>query len=184
MQVISSLLSLQASSIGDETVRNHMTESVNRVQAMAQVHEQLYQSGDFSMIDMADYIKTLAESLSMAQNRDPGSISLVVDARPIKIDIEKAIPAGLMLNELITNAFKHAFSGGAGGVITVAARKARNGTVELTVADNGSGMPPGFDPARADTLGLSLVYILAKQIEGSIEVTHNGGTAFRVGFKA
>jgi PAS domain S-box-containing protein len=183
MQVISSLLNLQAQRFPDAAVREAFRESQDRIRSMALVHEKLYQTRDLSRIDFSDYVKSLTSSLFRTYQTDATRIALKLDVDRAYLDINAAIPCGLILNELVLNALKHAFPGERKGEIIVELHENEGGTIRLTVRDNGVGFPDGVDIEHTDTLGLQIVTLLTGQLDGRIEVRREGGTAFSLSFK-
>ena len=180
MNVITSLLSLQAREIqGDSRAEAALKESIQRVRSMALVHEKLYQVSDLSKIPFREYIEILVQELLTiydAQNR----IAVNYQVQPVKLSINLAIPCGLILNELITNALKHAFPQGSGH-IGVALSTTEAG-YRLTVSDDGTGMPEAVDIASAESLGLHLVHILIEQLEGQFVLNRAQGTEIHITF--
>jgi two-component sensor histidine kinase len=181
LQVIASLLRLQADGIGDPRVTVALRESQNRVESMALIHEQLYETEDLQEVDLARHASLLASNLVHSYAVDEGRISwkVSVDAMPLTVD--RAIPAGLILNELISNAFKHAFPGGRKGFLSIEGRR-RNGAVVLEVRDDGVGMPGGAGRARPKSLGLEIVAILTRQLKGTFEIESDRGALCRITF--
>ncbi|MBY0456586.1 MAG: PAS domain S-box protein, partial [Gemmataceae bacterium] len=177
LQIVSALLELQARHAGDPAVLGLFAESRARVRSMALIHERLYRSSDLARVDFAEYVRQLARDLYRAYR-----VELDVDVPPLPVDV--AIPCGLLLNELMSNCLKHAFRGRPTGVLRVAFHQAAGGVHELRVADDGLGLPPGFDLTRAESFGLQLVVTLAEQLGGEVEVTGGPGTAFAVRFPA
>ena len=182
LQVTSSLLKLQSSYIHDSTARQMFLESQNRIRSMALVHEKLYGSGDLSRIDLADYSTDLAWLLFRTFSVDRSRISLAVEAQPVFLGIESAVPCGLILNELLSNCLKHAFPGDRHGQILVGISSDRLDRVTLRVRDDGVGLPSDLDVKGAETLGLQLVTTLAEQLQGRLEVDRTGGTEVRLSF--
>ena len=182
MQIISTLLDLQSETIIDEEALRAFRESQDRIRAMALVHEKLYQSADFSSIDLGEYIEKLANVLFNSYMADSERITLKVDVRHIPLEIDKAIPCGLIINELLSNALKHAFPDGRKGEISIRFDVEEDDRITLTVADNGVGMPEGVDPAHSRTLGLQLVSMLARQLRGEISLELTAGTVFTIRF--
>jgi len=168
LQVTSSLLRLQTSAIGDPAVREMFEETQARIRSMALVHEKLYQSTNLSEIDLGDYIRDLG-ALLLQSSAANDRIAIVVIGTPILLSIETAVPCGLIVNELLSNALKHAFPGGRHGLIHVQLHS-DNGSRMITVRDDGIGLPPDIDVESAETLGLRLVRALAQQIDGSIAI--------------
>jgi PAS domain S-box-containing protein len=179
LQVTSSLLRLQAAKVGDEGARQTLRESQDRIRSIALVHEMLYRSHDLSRVGFAEYVKALLLQLFRSYNADSRGIRHVIDVGEVELGIDVAVPCGLILNELVANALKHAFSDGRAGKIEVL-MKAEPSRYLLTVRDDGVGLPPGLDPRRTDTLGLQLVRTLADQLEGDFRVGSEGGTEVTV----
>jgi two-component sensor histidine kinase len=182
LMVISSLLNLQSGHITDDQTRSAVRESQSRVKSMALIHQLLYQTEEFTRIDFPKYLEQLLASLQSAYSRPGSKIQYKVYAEDIRIDIDTAIPLGLITNELATNAYKYAFEGREYGEIDVVFRKITETACMLSVSDNGKGLPPGFDPGNTDTLGLKLVRILSKQIKASFEFNNHNGSSFSVIF--
>ncbi|HEY6166825.1 MAG TPA: histidine kinase dimerization/phosphoacceptor domain -containing protein [Verrucomicrobiae bacterium] len=182
MQVISSLLNLQASSLRDPAVHSLFREAQDRVRSMALVHEQLYRSADLAHMNFADYARDLLNYVSRAYDVSPDQITLRLQIDPVPLSLDAAIPCALILNELASNAFKYAFPGRANGVIDVQMHGGGDKLVELIFRDNGIGLPPDLDVANAPTLGLRLVDMLVTQLEGRVDVKRGEGTEFRISF--
>jgi len=184
MQVISSLLKLQAETIKDERLRALFRDSEHRVRAMSLVHEKLYQAKDLAHVPFKDYLTSLIRYLYQSYTPKAGTIELVTEIEEIPLDITLAIPCGLITNELLSNALKHAFPGERTGTITLSLRSPEPHTYELTVSDDGIGLPEAIDLHTTTSLGLHLVTILVEdQLKGEIEVERTGGTRFRITFK-
>ncbi len=184
MQVISSLLKLQASACKNPELTERLNESQSRIHAMALVHEKLYGSRDFTRIDLAGYVRTLSQELFQSHKINQWKIALVVQTdAEVYLDINKAIPCGLILNELISNALKHAFPGGRQGKLQILLRETENKEIEIIVRDNGLGLPDDVNIHAPRSLGLDLVSGLVKnQLDGQIEVRRDKGTEFRITF--
>jgi PAS domain S-box-containing protein len=180
MQVISSLVSLQADGSGDETVREVLKDVTYRVRSMALVHEKLYQSADLARIDFAEYARSLLGYLWRAHGAAAANVRLTLDLEQVLLPVDTGVPCGLILNELVGNALKHAFQGRSEGEVTVALQNSVDGRIRLSVSDNGVGLPPGFDWRQASSLGLHLVKLLSKQLGASVEVSGEGGTRFEM----
>jgi PAS domain S-box-containing protein len=183
MQVISSLLSLQSRHLEDSKAIGMFKESQHRIRSMALVHEKLYQSKDLSRIDFGQYIQNLVVYLIDSYQVDSGRVRMKVDVRDAALDINTAIPCGLIVNELVTNALKYAFPGGRKGEVRVSLHPGADGRFTLTVGDNGVGWPRGADFRKTDTLGMQLVTMLVDQLDGAIELTSKPGTVFRISFR-
>lgn len=182
MQVISSLLSLQAHHIKDERDRVIFTHMQNRVRSMASVHEKLYHSKDLSSVDMGEFISSLVYQISDSTASPSGVINVRLEVAGVFFTIEKAIPCTLIINELVTNAYEHAFINGRRGTISVSLDETAPGSYRLVVADDGVGMPEGFCPETAGTLGMKLVVALTQQLQGSFEIHGNAGTTCAITF--
>ena len=181
LQVITSLLGLQARTIKDPATRKKFEESRYRIQAMAILHQILYESSSLAEIDFADYIRRLVEHLV----RSYGAASRIrteVHLEALRCHRDVALPCGLIVNELLSNAFKYAFPGGKNGEIRVVLRQGSPGKVHLMVRDNGVGLPPGLDWNTSPTLGLRLVRTLARQIDAEVKTSGRPGTLFSITF--
>ena len=183
LQVTSSLLRLQAAAITDDGVREIFRETENRIRSMALVHEKLYQSTNLSAIDLADYLRSLSELLYRSSAITPEKVEIDVTGGDIYLEIDDAVPCGLIVNELLSNALKHAFPDNRAGKIEIGLTERDDGSIFLTVQDDGVGLPAGFRMEAAGTLGLQLVQGLVQQIDGTIDVKrHSNGTEFDVAF--
>jgi PAS domain S-box-containing protein len=183
MQIISSLLNLQASQTKDRDFIRMVKDSQSRIRSIALVHEKLYRSRDFANINFSDYAESLTVHLFQFNQVDSSVVRLRTKLEDVFLDIQTAIPCGLILNELVTNALKHAFPAGTDGEILVELRPLEEDAFEMIVRDNGVGIPDGLDVGSTATLGLQIVTTLVRQIEGSMEVQGDGGTAVKVVFK-
>lgn len=187
LQIIHSLFSLQARTNRNAEVTDVLRSSQNRIRTMSLIHEKLYKSGDFARIDLSDYVRTFAGELHAAHSGIGARVSLKIDALPVSVELAIAIPCGLIMNELISNAFKHAFPEDWPGQaeIRVDLKMNSDDMIELTVADNGCGMAPGIEFMSTDTLGLKLVSILGEeQLKGTLVLVRDSGTAVTLRFKA
>lgn len=182
MQIISSLLSLQSSTIENPEMKDIFNESQNRVRSMSMIHEQLYQTDDLAKIDFNIYVNGLIKSLFQIYSSSQKHIEWDVNVEDVKLDLETAIPCGLIINELVSNSLKHAFKDRFNGKISVKMRK-NNGLIILKVADNGVGIPDNFQIEKASTLGLKLVKTLVNQLEGALVIEIKNETSFNVTFK-
>lgn len=182
LAVICSLFYLQSTHAGDQATVQIFREMENRVHSMALVHESLYGSGNLARINFADYARSLAEDI-LASHESPGKpVRLKTDLEPLIISVDLAVPCGLILNELISNAFKHGFPDGA-GEIRLTLRNGTEGRWILSVDDSGVGIPSDLDLGASRSLGLKLVRLLTQQIRGSFELARsNPGTSARLQF--
>lgn len=182
LQVVSSLLSLQGESIKDPPSRRAFREARDRVRSMASIHEMLYQSGDLARIDFSGYISNLASQLFSSHNVNPERVKLQIDVEPVSLGINLGVPCGLLINELMTNALKHAFPGGRAGTIMVGLKEMPDHSIRLAVRDNGIGLSPDIDVSAADSLGFQLITTLVSQLNATLEVRRDGGTEFVILF--
>ncbi|HOT47269.1 MAG TPA: histidine kinase dimerization/phosphoacceptor domain -containing protein [Spirochaetota bacterium] len=182
LNVITSLLNLQSDQIGDrEQAIEAFRESRNRIFSMALVHEKLYQTKSFSQVNFKEYIEDMTGELIHAYALGE-HVSIAFDVEEIMLDINVAIPCGLILNELVSNALKHAFTENTPGRIAISLKSAGGGALELEVSDSGKGLPEGFAIVSAKSLGLQLVNLLSKQIGGALTVESARGAIFKIRF--
>ena len=182
LQLISSLLNLQSSRIKDPAVAELFADSRNRVRSMALVHENLYRAGNFAKIPMASHLKALCAELTRAYVPAGGPLQLVINVGDVHLDMNRAMACGLIVNELVSNALKHAFPAGRAGRVHIELVPTAAGRQLLRVRDDGVGLPAGLDFGRADSLGLQLVGDLTRQLRGSISVVRDNGTTFAIAF--
>ncbi len=180
LQVVSSLLGLQARSIADIPTRKKFQESQHRIQSMALLHETLYRSDDLERIDFADYSDRLAKQLLISYGASD-RIRLITDLEVLRLDMNAAVPCGLIVNELISNSLKYGFPDGNSGEVHLDLHREPTGAC-LVVWDNGVGLPKGSDWRTAPSLGLRLVRTLSEQLGGSVEVDGRNGTCFTIRF--
>ncbi len=189
MQVISSLLNLQSSRIKNQDILEMFKESQDRIRSMSLIHERLYQSADLAKIDFSHYVQNLANHLFQSYRIDPEAVALKTNVRDVSLDINKAIPCGLIINELVSNSLKYAFP----KVKDTAKRKkkqgeigiqltADDGKVTLLFKDNGIGLPDDLDIETADSFGLQLVATLVAQLNGRIDIKRKPGATFKITF--
>ena len=179
LQVVASLLALQARSVADDSTRKMFEESHNRIHSMALLHENLYRSSDLSRIAFAGYVQSLANHLFRYYEIDK-HVLLKVDVDDIYLNLDAAIPCGLIINELVSNSLKHAFPAGRSGTVRIALHKRPGSQAELEVADDGVGFPGPISSAQS--LGLRLVRMLADQLNGRIELHSPPGASVRLTF--
>lgn len=183
LSVISSLLHLQAGQIRTkQQAVDAFKESRDRIYAMALVHEKLYNSGNLSQIDMRAYLEAMTRELSNAYGFGK-SITIHINVKNVYLNIHTAIPCGLILNEIVTNAFKHAFPEERHGRIDIKFYSRSHGIYHLIVRDNGIGLPENIDIRLSSSMGLKLVWILTQQLEGDLGVIRKNGTQFEITFK-
>ncbi|MBT4640413.1 MAG: PAS domain S-box protein [Deltaproteobacteria bacterium] len=185
MQIIASLLKLQLNGDKKRDVDNILKENIGRVYSMAQIHENLHRSDKLSEIDFKPYVQKLTQMLSQTYSADPRKVNFQVDTPELKLNIDKANPVGLVLNELISNSLKYAFPDGQQGTISIKSRMIDGGVIELIITDDGVGIPEGIDWESIDTLGLNLVQNLVRnQLNGSIDHDTTNGTKFIIKFNS
>ena len=177
LQIISSLLNLQAKAMKNEQLEGIFRECQDRITAMASVHQMLYKSQNFAEINFGEYLQETSSQLFRSYKTSSAVISLVIHAENVMLPIDTAIPCGLIINELITNTLKHAFPGARKGEIKIEMNRMENG-IGLHYEDNGIGFPKHVDFCNAETLGLKLIHMLVKQLDGNIEQFINGGTKY------
>lgn len=183
MQIVSSLLSLQASQTKNKDFIKMVKNTQSRIRSIALIHENLYRSQDLSKINFSGYVPSLVIHLFQFNQVNSNLIKLKMNLDNVFLDIQTAIPCALILNELITNSLKHAFPGGRGGEIIVELHPLEEHTFQMIVKDNGVGIPKGLDIEHTSTLGLQIAAMLVKQVEGSMEVLQEGGTTFMIVFR-
>ncbi|MEH2264488.1 PAS domain S-box protein [Nostoc sp.] len=182
LQIVSSLLQLQSQTLKDPEVIKVLRESQNRIESISLIHKNLYTSANIGQIDVGDYIHNLAASLLISYQIWPEKIVLETDIDSVSLNVDQAIACGLVINELISNALKHAFPNQQAGKISIALRNIGN-NIEMTIRDNGIGLPDNLDWTNTDSLGLSLVYdLVTEQLEGDITLERNRGTVFKIQF--
>jgi PAS domain S-box-containing protein len=183
MQIISSLIKLQERRVEEEEVRRALGASQNRIMAMSLIHEVLYQSGDLAAIDLSLYIKRLASNLFGVFGVNSKAIKLSIEVDQLSLGMNQALPCGLILNELLSNALQYAFTEREGGEIIVEASPLKEGVVTILVADNGKGLPLDAE-GEPDKLGLKLVRGLVEdQLNGELEISRDAGTVYTFRFK-
>lgn len=178
LQIISSLLSLQEQHVDNLAASDVLAESRGRIVAMAMIHEQLYISNDFSEIEIGSFLHRFLASIRSTY-RSNSNIQIRIEACSATLMLDQAIPFSLILNELVTNAYKHAFPGGRSGSIEIITRLV-DGDLACTVKDDGVGLPEGFSLPETTTLGLKIVYLLVNQLRGEITVRSSGGARFEL----
>ncbi len=179
LQIIISLLFLQSQKNDDPDITGALMDSQTRVRSMALVHEKLYQSANLSSIDFAGYLRNLVSNLMAAYGIGNERIRVTISAKDLPLTITTAIPLGLIMNELVSNTLKYAFPEGRAGELFIEGH-AQGSMLEITVRDNGVGLPGSIDWRYADTLGLHLVQMLIRQLRGTIDLSREAGTEFRL----
>ncbi|MEO8500434.1 MAG: PAS domain S-box protein [Vicinamibacteria bacterium] len=183
LQVITSLLRLETSRSTEASTKVVLRDMQGRIRSMALLHETLYRSGNFARVDLADYLRQLATQLFRMQNPDASRVHLATELEAARVEIDQAIPCGLIVNELLTNCLKYAFVDGRTGEVRVRLGAPAPGLVRIAVIDNGAGLPEDFEARRARSLGLTLVSDLVKQLAGTLEIGPGPGAGFTFTFK-
>ncbi len=178
LQIVSSLLSLQSHSLDDEKMLELLSASKSRIDSMALIHEQLYASPDFENIDLSVYVRNLCRYIRDYANIDPNSIKMNLKIDSIIKNINFAIPFSLIINELISNAYKHAFPDNRTGEINLSIKRIKKDKMILTVNDNGIGIPTDIDIDTSQSMGMQLISALAQQLHAKININRNNGTTF------
>ena len=181
LMVIQSLLRLQTRSADDGAARDMLLESQNRVQSMSIIHEMLYLSPDHRSVGFSEYLRVMVTRLFDAYRDGGPGVTLQFSLDDVTLDVDTVIPVGLIVNELVSNALKYAFPAGREGTLHVSLRRTGPERVALSVRDDGTGLPAGFQMEGTATLGMRIVSSLAKQVHGEVEVLRDGGTEFRIG---
>jgi len=182
MQVVSSLLALQARTVSDEETRRLFEDTRNRIQSMALLHETVYESGEQATVDFAKYIRRTIDYLIRAYGIDSPRIRVRAQVEAVDLHLDAALPCGLLINEVITNSFRHAFPQDRGGEVRISLRRGPSSGVELEISDDGVGLPPGLDWTTSRSLGLRLIRELAQQLSATLEIQSAGGTKVRLVF--
>ncbi len=182
LQVISSLLQLQSEGLVEPRLLTLFREAQDRVRAMAQVHESLHRSGNLAAVNFGAQVVELAGNLLRSYRTDGAPVRLETETQPVQIDIDLAVPLSLIVNELVTNTFKYAFSNGRGGVLRVIFRECADGALFLSIGDDRPGLPATCELEYSTSLGLKVVRTLAGQIGGRLEILRGHGTVFTLTF--
>ncbi len=183
LQIISSLIKLQSAHVKDKEIHSMFAESQNRIRTMALIHENLYRSSDISVIEFYDYIKNLVDNLYITYGISIDRVKPVFEFRSIYLDIDTAIPCGLIINELISNCLKYAFPDLKKGIISINLIDKGKGDFLMTIKDTGVGIPEEIDFQNSTSLGLKLVKILSEQLGGKVDLIRKNGSEFRISFK-
>ncbi len=186
LQVISSILSLQSRFVEDNNTLQILQESQNRISSMAFIHESLYRTDEFDSIDMAQYIKELSSNLFHSYHPSRKTVRLEHDLENVELNLDQAIPCGLIINELVSNALKYAFPDQRGGYVRISLSQVEKAEgdeqVSIRIRDNGVGLPEDYEVGASDSLGLQLVSSLLDQLEGEIRLKRDNGTDYLITF--
>nr|WP_236050118.1 tetratricopeptide repeat protein [Hymenobacter negativus] len=182
LQVISSLLNSQSSYLHDSSALDALREGQNRVQAMALIHQKLYQSDNMARVDMQGYLREIVDNLLESFDRC-GTVQGRVEASAVELEVALATPLGLLINEAVTNSLKHAFPNNRCGTITVGLAKLESRGYLLTIVDDGVGLPSDFDPTKSRSLGLTIIQGMSRQIHGTLSFGGTGGVTLHLQFE-
>ncbi len=183
LQAVAGLLNLQAEMIEDKDTLASFKENETRILSMALIHEKLYQVDDSSRINLGDYVKTLVNRLGHFHSISPDKVKVKVRSANITLNLDTIVPVGLIINELVSNALKHAFPDGREGELRVSLSKRKDGTLSLKVSDNGVGLPDEVDIGRSKSLGMLLVKSFVDGLSGTVKVDRRSGTAITISFR-
>jgi PAS domain S-box-containing protein len=182
LQVISSILNLQSSYVKDQNTLTILRESQNRVKSMSFIHESLYRSKDFSEVNFSDYVNNLVNNIIHSFHLSNSNVQLITDLGAVNLNLDQAIPCGLIINELLTNAMKYAYEGIENPELFIGISQ-ENNLISICVSDNGIGLPEGFKIDESDSLGLQLVQTLMEQLEGTLILNNEKGTKYFITFE-
>jgi two-component sensor histidine kinase len=182
LQIVMSLLNSQADSLQDQAALLAIQESQHRVQAMALIHQKLYQAEGMARIHMPAYIEEVVAYLTDSYRLEQG-VCFYAEADDIELDVTQAVPLGLIINEAITNALKYAFPGGRAGRVVVALQRLDGASFRLTVADDGVGLPEGYDPSQSRSLGMTLLHGFSAQLGGQLTIASPPGLTITLQFQ-
>lgn len=184
LQIISGILSLQNNSISDEKAKQILVDGQDRIQTIALLHKTMYQNENFNMVDFQTYINELITYIKQANITANKNIRIHQEIEDVQFNIDTAIPLSLIINEIITNCYKHAFENKTEGIISISIKKQTTGLYELVIEDNGNGLPENFNGTKnSKSVGFDLIQGLCQQIEGEIEITSKNGTKINIQFK-
>jgi two-component sensor histidine kinase len=182
LQIVSSLLKLQAAKSNNEEIKISLQEAHDRINSMALLHQMLYRNNEMTSLSFDAYLTSLINQISSSFSSEDKSIIIESNLIALELDLDTAIPLGLITNELLSNAYKHAFSG-KDGVVKIQLMKLAKNTYQLKIADNGKGLPDNFNDVITDSLGLDIVNILSDQISAELKVYNDNGASFEIIFK-
>ena len=180
LQIVSSLFFFQSQKLNDPKMIEMFREGQNRVKSMALIHEKLYQSSNLASIDFRDYVQNLLNTLIQSYGINHRTTKFINNIEQVKLSVDLAVPCGLIINELISNSFKHAFKNKEAGELKIDMRYDENNNINLIVSDNGEGMPEGFKYEESNSLGIKLIHNLTRQMKGHVEFYNDNGTNVRI----
>lgn len=182
LAIVSALLRLEMNNLKENKLKAILDSSMSRIESISMIHEKLYQAESFSHLKFKDYIEDLVNNICRSHNSAFKKVTMCTDIEDILINLNQAIPCALIFNELLNNAYKHAFINRSKGRIYISIKE-ENNHATLTVKDNGVGLPPNFELDKSDTLGTQLVSILSKQLQADLRVYNDNGACFIIEFK-
>lgn len=182
LQIISSMLNLQSDHVNDQATLDVLRESQQRINSMSLIHETIYRNSDFSAIDFTDYISAIASNLVQSYRNPQTQVELIADFDKVLLGLDQSIPCGLIVNELVSNAMKYAFKGKKKGRLCIEVKEKRGNKIELTIKDDGVGLPESWDSKKSGSLGLTLVNALTEQLDGTMVTKSNRGTSHTLSF--
>lgn len=182
LQIISSMLSLQLGKVEDENTETILKDAQQRINAISLTHQMLYQKDNISTISLGDYVENLVGQIEATIFSSNIELNTSIASRDRKINIDTAVPLGLMINEILTNAYKHAFSAGTKGHVSVSLNDTNTGCI-LTISDNGKGLPKNFENLNQKSMGMELIHILAEQLDANLKIEKTNGTTFIIEMK-
>lgn len=181
LQIIISLLNLQSGYIKDEATLKAVQDGQNRVRSMALVHEKFYQAEELSEIDFGEYVEKLTQYIYQSYGDKTDRVKMIIESDRVGLDMDTAMPSGLLINEIVSNAYKYAFPGDSKGEIRIILKK-QHGKVIFKISDTGVGLPEEINLEAAESLGMQLIQALTAQLDGELEVSREKGTEFTVSF--
>ncbi len=181
LQIIISLLNLQTGYVKDENTLKTLKDGQSRVRSMALVHEKFYQAEELSEINFLDYIEKLCQFLYQSYGDKNHQVNVEIKGDYVGLDMDTAMPCGLLINEIVSNAYKYSFPGKESGKILIELKKA-DGKVNLLIKDNGIGLPDDFEIEKSESLGMQLILALTNQLDGELKLSHEKGTSFAISF--
>lgn len=183
LQVVNSLLYLESIGAAEPATREILRDCQSRIKAIALIHEKLYRTEDIERVDFADYATDLVSDLIRTYSVHQADVAVHTDIENVSLGVDTAVPCGLIMNELISNVFKHAFADGAKGDLWIKMRQLEDRAYQITVHDNGVGLPEGFSLETASSMGMKLVRDLTRQLDGAISLKSGRGTTISATFR-
>lgn len=183
LQTITSLINMQTNYIDDEKIKSYLSDTANRIQMLGLIHKDLYQNDDFMNVGLRKYLMNIADQLSSFYSAMNENIQLLLDVDEIVLNMDMAIPFGLIVNEVVSNCFKYAFPDNRSGEISLIFKKQSDSKYKMVIRDNGIGISEDVDFDKKTGLGLRLIKLLTKQLNGTVSIVNNNGTEFHFMFQ-